>query len=148
MHDRTEWSRGRTGDFELLTRTGKKKSYKNLTEFTRRCATCDKPFAIYVTSKIAAGQADSNSFGLKNCEEHRRSAIRTVSDESLLMANNTMKEELKGLYGRVNDLVAEIAVLKASLAKYELPAAMQVAAAEWTPEKQNSLPLTFPWENR
>ena len=49
-----------------------------------------------------------------------------VADEidQLRMANNVMKEELDGLYTRNKELFAEIQVLKAQLAKYELGPAM------------------------
>ena len=120
-HDRSEWTRGRSGELQIKNRT-----YKDLVEFTRPCASCGKPFSIFVTSKIAAGQADSNSFGLKNCPEHRRNTrtADTSETEALRMANSVMKAELDGLYAR--------------LAQYELQPAMKARAA--------SDGLTFPWQ--
>jgi hypothetical protein len=135
MHDRTPWTRGRTGDFQLPTRSGKMKTYNNLTEFTRPCLTCGQPFSIHVTGKIAAGEADSNSFGLKNCEEHRRAR---TTDDTLRMSNTVMKEELAGLYSRVQEQFAEIQQLKARLAVYELQPAMEAQA--------NGLTHKMPWE--
>jgi hypothetical protein len=127
MHDRSAWVRGAAGE----TKIGKK-NYKNLTEFSRPCVTCGKPFSIFVTPKIAAGISDSNSFGLKNCEEHRRSAVRDVGDiEALRSANNTMRLELDALYRTVGEL-------RERLATYELQPAMERAAS----------PLTFPWTQR
>lgn len=113
MHDRTEWLRGPPGP-----KTIKGREYKNLTEFSRRCATCEAPFSIYVTDKIAAGHADSNSFGLKNCPEHRRTATRADNGEveQLRMANSVMRQELEGLYARDKELFAENQELKARLA--------------------------------
>lgn len=102
MHDRTEWTRGEGG-------AGKK---KNLVEFTRPCVSCGKPFAILVTEKIADGHADSNSFGLKNCEEHRRGSPKSAA--------RVMQAELDELYRRDRAQFAEIQELKAKLAAYEL----------------------------
>lgn len=124
MHDRSKWTIGTTGDHVIKGRT-----YKNLTEFSRPCAACAKPFSIFVTSRIASGFADSNSFGLKNCPEHRRnSAASGVDVEALRMANNVMKQELEGLYARDTGLFAENQALKARLATYELQPAMAAVA--------------------
>lgn len=57
MRDRTAWEKGATGPQTINGHT-----YKNLTRFTRLCAVCGEPFSIFVTAKIAAGQADSNSY--------------------------------------------------------------------------------------
>lgn len=173
MHDRSAWTRGRTGETEINGHT-----YKNLTEFYRPCATCGNNFSIYVTGRVAAGHADSNSFGLKNCEEHRRNRPKSDSDgPKLHAANVTMAEELKGLYARVQEQFEEIQRLKARLALYELPAAFAAAQTEQpfttgplqmrapvapdfavygTPEASNSMPadvqpqapanLTYPWQ--
>lgn len=136
MHDRTDWTRGRSGPLTI-----KGRAYNNLVEFTRPCQTCKKPFAIYVTSKIAMGHADSNSFGLKNCEEHRKSALKgdSANADQLRMANNVMKQELDGLYARDQEHMAEIQRLKARLATFELQGAMQAAG------EQPANNLTFPW---
>lgn len=132
MHDRTEWTKGATGPQVI-----KGKSYKSLTEFTRQCATCDQPFSIFVTAKIAAGHADSNSFGLKNCDLHRRN--KPASDlgeiDTLRTANVTMREELQGLYERVKTQFEELQVIKARLATYELAPAMAAQAQ-----------IKMPWE--
>lgn len=121
MHDRTAWTRGTTGPHKI-----KNKTYNNLVQFTRKCASCENTFSIFVTPKIADGHADSNSFGLKNCAEHRRQSIPRAGDETelatLRMANKVMKQELDGLYER--------------LAQYELPAAMRNHAAQ----------TKMPWE--
>lgn len=124
MHDREEWTRGGSGPKVI-----KGKTYKNLSEFMRPCATCGEPFSIFVTGKIASGHADSNSFGLKNCEKHRRNKAGSELD-AVTMANSVMKEELAGLYVRNKDLFAEVQVLKARLAVYELPAAMAAQAGK------------------
>lgn len=143
MHDRSEWKRGPTGAVTIGRRT-----YNNLVEFTRPCATCGETFAIHVTTKIANGLADSNSFGLRNCPKHRRNRSMEMNEEeatTLRTTNITMREELAGLY-------ATIAELRAQLAKYELPAAMQQVACEpvqnTTDSKSENVPssdLTFPW---
>jgi hypothetical protein len=158
MHDRTPWTRGRTGDFQLKNTKGKERTYRGLTEFTRPCATCGEPFAIHVTAKIAAGEADSNSFGLKNCEQHRRNFVATeaVTNETLRMANDVMKQELAGLYERNQELFAEVQVLKARLAQYELQPAMEFSRGRVVKELPFDLEeaqangdaaLTFPWQN-
>ena len=139
MRRRDGWERASTG-----AQTIKGKAYRKLVEFTRPCATCEKPFSIFVTEKIANGHADSNSFGLKNCEVHRRNkaAPDLGEQEKLRTANVTMSEELAGLYASNRDLFAELQVIKARLARYELPAAM--AAQEHT--TNSVLPNKMPWE--
>jgi hypothetical protein len=143
MHDRSEWRRGEVGPVTIG-----KKTYKNLIEFTRNCQTCNEPFPIYVTSKIANGHADSNSFGLKNCPAHRRN--RTATDEqeieTLRTANVTMREELTGLYEQMRTQFEELQVCKAKLAQYELGPALWQAqngttTASSLPTKRNYYPL-------
>lgn len=126
MHDRTGWTRGKSGAQVIRGRT-----YDNLVEFYRTCANCEKPFSIFVTAKIAAGHADSNSFGLKNCEAHRRNKASADNGdtETLRSANVTMREELTGLYERVRMQFEELQVLKAKLSVYELGPAMHAQAA-------------------
>lgn len=114
MRDRSEWKRGDTGPVKV----GKKK-YPRLTEFSRPCATCKKPFSIYVTEKIAEGLADSNNFGLKNCEEHRRDG-NPVELDNLRSKDKVMSDELSGLYETIREL-------KERLAQYELRPAMEAA---------------------
>lgn len=64
-YDRTGWAR-----------TGVTKPYgrgrKQQIEFSRYCAKCGVPFSIFVTERIASGEAGTNSFGLRTCTEHRR----------------------------------------------------------------------------
>lgn len=117
MHDRTEWKRGEPGPRKIG-----KKTYVNLVEFSRPCAACGKPFSIHVTAKIANGAADSNSFGLKNCPEHRRGGSKDTTElDQLRMANGIMREELEGLYVRDKELFAELQALKARLSVHETP---------------------------
>jgi hypothetical protein len=99
MRDRTGWTRGAAD-------LGRK---KNLVEFSRPCATCGKPFSILVTKKIASGKADSNSFGLKNCEEHRRGTA----------PKRDLEAEIAILQKRDKELFAENMALKAKLAALE-----------------------------
>lgn len=124
MRDRSEWTEGRTGEHKIG-----KKTYKALTEFTRPCVTCGERFSVFVTKKIADGLADSNSFGLKNCEKHRRTvnAAEVAHAETTSMANSVMKAELDGLYSRNAVLEKQNADLKARLAVYELQPAMERA---------------------
>lgn len=139
MHDRTGWTRGNGGPQVIRGKT-----YTNLTEFTRTCAACNKPFSIFVTSKIANGHADSNSFGLKNCEEHRRN--KSDGDvEKLRTANVTMNEELAALYARDRAQFEEIQKLKARLAQYELQSAIGCEAVQNTTSSGPAENLTFPW---
>lgn len=132
MRDRSGWVRGIAGP-----RVIKGKTYKNLIEFTRACATCTQPFSIFVTEKIASGQADSNSFGLKNCEAHRRGGVVQSVDvkelEMLRSKDRTMSEELSTLYLRNKELLAENLALRTQLAKYDLPAALHVVAEKKLP---------------
>jgi len=125
MHDRSEWTRGATGPVTL-----KGKKYKELVQFSRPCATCTEPFAIYVTKVIASGKADSNSFGLKNCAMHRRNKVGAeIGDEySQVVTERNEAWELN------TDLMSQNADLRRRLATYELPAAMAAA--------QNKMP----WE--
>lgn len=120
MRDRSAWTRGQAGAKVIH---GKK--YKDLTEFHRPCASCGKHFSIFVTERIAIGHADSNSFGLKNCEDHRRSPGNNLTvnadNDGLRMANSVMRQELEGLYRQVAELTLR-------LAKYELPAAVKAEA--------------------
>ena len=119
MHDRSEWTEGTTGDHRI----GKRK-YNNLTEYSRPCKTCGARFSIFVTKKIADGFADSNSFGLKNCEKHRRGGgtpKNVQENDTVNLVNTTMKKELEAVY-------RENAELRARMAKYELQPAMERAA--------------------
>lgn len=144
MHDRTKWTRGTSG-----AQTIRGKSYANLVEFHRPCLTCEKPFSIYVTDKIARGIADSNSFGLKNCEEHRRNKPQADRGEieTLRSANLTMRDELTGLYERVRLQFEEIQQVKARLAVYELAPAMAAIGCEAVQNTTNgALPNKMPWE--
>ena len=113
MQDRTGWTRGATGP----QRIGNKR-YKTLVEFSRPCATCNQPFSIFVTERIAEGLADSNNFGLRNCEQHRRSGPGAVPEEleALRTKDKTMADELAGLHAAVRRLTQENADLKAQLA--------------------------------
>lgn len=144
MHDRTPWTRGGDGP-----RVIKDHTYKNLTEFWRPCAACDKPFSIFVTKKIASGEADSNSFGLKNCPEHRRGSTRTESPEleALRMANSVMKQELEGLYERDAEQFAELQELKARVAIFETEGFKVLNEREhlWN-TRQGGLTAKLPWE--
>lgn len=137
MRDRSEWTRGPTGP-----QTIKGANYKNLTEFKRPCVACGELFSIFVTQKIANGHADSNSFGLKNCEAHRRNRppADTNEVETLRTANATMREELVWRTAQVKELEARLAI-------YELPAMVKVIGCETVQNTTNSsLPNRFPWE--
>lgn len=128
MRDRTGWLRKAQGPVRI-----KNKTYKNLAEFSRPCGKCGEEFSIFVTPKIADGEADSNSFGLKNCAKHRRNG--GPIEEQTTMENNTMRDELNGLYARQATLEAENKLLATKLATYELQPAMAVAAQQ----------KKFPW---
>lgn len=150
MQSREGWTRAESGPKVI-----KGKTYKSLTEFIRSCSVCNRPFSIYVTDKIASGIADSNSFGLRNCEEHRRS--RTVADntelEALRSYKGTTAEELKALYVRNSELFNEVQVLKARLATYELKPMFetfnsQTAIGCETVQNTTDSNLTFPWQQR
>ncbi len=123
MHSRNGWERGNTGPTKI-----KNKTYPKLVEFSRPCATCGQKFSVFVTEKIADGHADSNSFGLKNCEDHRRN--RTAADntevEMLRTANKTMTDELTAAYSQIRTLTE-------SLKKYELQPALAALAADIRP---------------
>lgn len=131
MRSREGWTRLP----DAPVRAGKNnKLYKYLVSFSRPCAHCGEPFVIRVTKRIADGEADSNSFGLRNCEKHRRNSCADPLADEVVMKNNVMTEELQGLYGTVANLTAEVTELRRRLAQYELPAAMKLQAEK-----------TFPW---
>lgn len=111
MHDRTDWERGGEGPRYI-----KGRNYPKLVEFKRPCKTCGESFSIYVTSRIADGFADTNSFALRNCEIHRR-GTGNVETEALRAKDSVMSEELQGMYGIERELRAENAALKAEMAK-------------------------------
>jgi hypothetical protein len=67
MQDRSAWTRVAEGPKYIRGR-----DYSHLIEFRRPCSTCGEPFSIFVTRRIADGGADTNSFGLVNCDAHRR----------------------------------------------------------------------------
>lgn len=133
MQDRKEWVRCEGGPVKL-----KGKIYPNLVEFRRNCATCNEPFSIHVTQKIANG-ADSHSFGLKNCEKHRRnkSADEVAVGSPVYMANLVMKDELEGLYVQMAAMREENSALRQRLSVYELQPAMERVAKPLT--------KSFPW---
>jgi hypothetical protein len=149
MHNREEWTKGQTGDHFI-----KGKKYRNLTEFYRPCQSCGKPFSVFVTQKVADGHADSNSFGLKNCEEHRRQKPAEAPELSQLRTYKaTTDEELQALYDRNKELFEELQVCKARLAQYELASAMAAIGCEPVQNTSNGVahapaaePLTFPWD--
>lgn len=124
MHDRSEWTKGDGGPKTIKNRT-----YKDLVEFTRPCATCGQPFSIFVTKRIASGHADSNSFALKNCEAHRRNKMAADTQE--------LKDAIEIRDIELDVLRTKVADLEARLAKYELPAALASV--------QNNL-QKLPWE--
>lgn len=111
MRDRTAWTRCAPGSQKIR---GKK--YKNLIEFTRPCQACNKPFSIFVTQRIADGEADTNNFGLRNCEEHRRSPRPPSMDENEMEALRSrirvMGDELTGLYALNKELTIEVEALR------------------------------------
>lgn len=114
MKDRTGWTRGETGATRIGTKT-----YKRLVEFSRPCVTCQKLFSIFVTEKIAEGLADSNNFGLKNCEQHRRGGGAPIAElETLRSKDRVMSDELAALHETIRNL-------RERLAKYELQPAME-----------------------
>lgn len=121
MRDRTAWTRV-TEDSGVVR--GRK--YRDLVQFTRKCKSCGKPFSIYVTPRIASGDADSNQFGMANCEEHRggRNSPGQAEIDRLRNQNALMKEELDGAYARIKDL-------QARLSRYELAPAMQKVAEKF-----------------
>jgi len=143
MQNRDGWARTADGP-----KVVKGKTYKNLVEYTRLCSVCSESFSIFVTKKIALGHADSNSFGLRNCEKHRRSKLQATNSElsDLRTANVTMKAELDGLYERVKVQFEEIQVLRASLAKYELPAALVLGQEQKVTASNGVLPKALPWD--
>lgn len=72
--------------------------------------------------------------------------VENAADAALRMANQTMKEELEGLYAQVADL-------RARLAQYELPAAMKDAARDaalhgtgFTKTEADGNVVHLPWE--
>ena len=106
MRDRTEWTRGDGGA-------------KNTVEFSRPCVTCGKPFSIFVSKRIASGDADSNSFGLKNCEEHRRGKAPASDLETMRAELAILKQRDKEQFAEIQELKAKIAALEIETANYK-----------------------------
>ena len=77
-HDRSEWTRGGEGP-----RFIKGRHYRQLVEFSRPCQQCGERFSIYVTRPIANEEFDSNVFGLKNCELHRKNRVNALLKNKL-----------------------------------------------------------------
>lgn len=120
MSKRDPWQR-EPGAHDI-ERGGKK--YRNLALYTRACATCGTRFGIYVSQAVADGHKSNNNFGLKNCEQHRTSAVDRADAVALRTANATMRDELTGLYARNKAIFEELQQCKARLATYELGPAM------------------------
>lgn len=105
MHDRSPWERcGESPRYGF---------HMKLTEFRRPCGVCGNKFSIHVTRKIADGHADSNAFGLVNCELHRRRPDGTSEKAVLRSKDRVMTAELDGLYGIERELRAEVMKLLA-----------------------------------
>jgi len=107
-HDRSPWER--CGDKSHYANGGR---YRQLTEFKRPCGVCSEKFSIYVTRKIADGHADSNAFGLVNCELHRRKLQGNSEKAVLRSKDRVMTQELNGLYAIERELRAEVMKLLA-----------------------------------
>jgi hypothetical protein len=103
-HDRSEWTRCGDGPRYIQGR-----NYAHLIEFRRPCKTCGEPFSIFVTPRIADEEADSNSFGLKNCELHRRGRASSKPDL------HAIERELRA---EITKLITENERLKNKLQKY------------------------------
>lgn len=129
MRSREGWTKiAESGPIKL-----KRKTYKNLVEYRRPCATCTEPFSIFVTAIVADERADSNNFGLRNCELHRHNKVTGGAvEEKTQMANSVMKAELDGCYATIRDL-------KARLAPLELRAAMERQASS-PPSPKDKMP--------
>lgn len=121
-NSRDAWTR----EFGTHERTLKGKTYRNLVQFIRPCATqgCGSRFSIYVTQAVADGHKSNNNFGLKNCELHRNGTADREELAALRLYKHTTAAELTELYGRNKALFEELQVYKAKLATYDLPAMM------------------------
>lgn len=125
MHNRDVWTRGESGPKEI-----KGKTYKNLVEFSRKCASCSEPFSIFVTQHIASGKADSNSFGLVNCEQHRRNKSNAnVADLEMQLQAERVKNHMIQMH--CEELECSVRVMHEKLSKYELPEMLRAASMPW-----------------
>lgn len=119
--------------------------FRNVHRLTRTCPTCSGPIVLDVTEKALRGEAQNHGLALRRCKRCRKAlkdpaayaeikahaatvapvVIIEGSEENaeLRMANATMKEELEGLY-------VQVAELRAKLATFDLPAAMETAARD------------------
>jgi len=122
FHDRSAWKRGEGGPQTIAG-----KNYKNLVEFSRPCKACGEPFSIFVTPKIAAGHADSNSFALKNCEKHRR-GLRNANTAQLTELEQ-LRLTVRNLRDECNSHISYIQELKAELMLYKPPTAREAIAS-------------------
>lgn len=134
-------------------------NFAHLYRVTRPCKTCDAEISIDVTKAALLGTKQNTGLALRNCPTCRAARkaggvgsrggtsrplaeggtppavaatppVVAVTDETLLMANQVMKEELDGLYLVVKEL-------RDRLAQYELQPAVR-RAAENMPWEQNS----------
>lgn len=127
-------------------------AFLHLYRVTRSCKSCHAEISIDVTKRALLGQAKNAGLQLRNCPKcradrkaggpgSRGGLSRPVAEpvesgnelERLRTANATMTEELSGVYARNKELFAEVQVLKARLAVYELAPAMQAAKNEKMP---------------
>ncbi len=130
-----------------------KKQYRNMEEWTRPCGVCGEKFSIFTR---ANGNVINAAFGLKTCKPHRGqlSAVAAsgpgVENVTALRAEN---EKLERALRNTNDYCAtvekmqreqfeELQVVKARLAKYELPAAFENLANT----ANGALHSKLPWE--
>lgn len=115
MHDRTGWEKIGAGPRYINGR-----NYPHLVEFRRLCKTCEAPFSIFVTERIAQGLADTNNFAMRNCQRHRRGSGNVELDATRSKIS-VMSEEMNGLYVTERELRAKIAMLEAKNKPQKLP---------------------------
>jgi hypothetical protein len=144
--------------------------YIHLYRVTRPCATCRGEISLSVSRKALQGFTKNAGLLLRNCPTCRaerknggpgsrggtsrptvqstpaQAPIDTTELEQLRMYKATVAEELAGLYSRNSELFAEVQVLKARLAQYELPAAMRAIGCETVQNTMESN-LTYPWQS-
>lgn len=137
MKSRDGWERGQDGPMQLNG-----KSYKHLVEFKRTCASCGVPFSIFVTKKIAAGHADSNSFGLRNCGQHRRNKPGSETGDVFAQVERERNEA----WEMNTQLMATVGELTRRLGQYELPAALRTVGCETVQNTANGVSTKMPWE--
>lgn len=149
-----------------------KKQYRNMEEWSRPCAACQKSFSIFVRQNTTG---INSNFGYRNCKEHRGQKVGAAGVDTEVLEELQGLRELAVEWGAVwkachplliahglvgidtfaaalqrlaeHDRAAfeEVQVLKAKLAQFDLSTAFAAIGCEPVQNTTGSK-LTFPWQ--